>query len=102
MSAQAAPASLGRRPAGRGLSRRTRIQIGFAVIALTFVVYAQILYHMVLHWRIVADYSHGFVVAPLAVFFAWERKRQLLRTTVEGSWWGLVPLGLGATALAVG
>ncbi len=102
MSAQAAPASLGSRSAGRGLSRRTRIQIGFAVIALTFVVYAQILYHMVLHWKIVADYSHGFIVAPLAVFFAWENKRELSRARVTGSWWGVVPLGLGGTALAIG
>ena len=30
---------------------------------------------MVLHWNAVADYSHGFLIAPLAVYFAWERSR---------------------------
>jgi exosortase len=57
---------------------------------------------MVLHWKIVPDYSHGFLVAPLALFFAWERKPSLARARVEGSWWGLLPLALGAASLAIG
>jgi exosortase len=85
-----------------GLPRRTRVQIGFGVIGLAVLVYAQILYRMVLHWKIVPDYSHGFLVAPLALFFAWERRRDLVRAPIEGSWWGLLPLALGATALAIG
>jgi len=85
-----------------GLPRRTRIRIGAAVIALAVIVYSEILHRMVLHWKIVPDYSHGFLVAPLAVYFAWERKRDLARAPIEGSWWGLLPLTLGATALAIG
>jgi exosortase len=85
-----------------GLSRRVRVQLGLAAIGLAIVVYAPILYHMVLHWKIVPDYSHGFVIAPLAAFFAWERKRDLARATIDGSWWGLLPLCLGAAALSVG
>ena len=84
------------------LSRRARVQIGAAAIALAVLIYAQILYHMVLHWKIVPDYSHGFLVAPLAIFFAWERKRDLSRARVDGSWWGLLPLSLGLAALAIG
>jgi len=57
---------------------------------------------MVLHWKEQPDYSHGFLVAPLAVYFAWERRATLRRTPVEPSWWGLLPLALGTTALAVG
>ena len=85
------------RPAGRA-----HVQIGFGVVALTVLVYLEVLYNMVLHWKIVPDYSHGFLVAPLAIFFAWEKKRELVRAKVEGNWWGLVPLGLGAMALAIG
>ena len=83
-------------------ARGARVQIGFAVIALAILVYLEVLYNMVLHWKIVPDYSHGFLVAPLAVFFAWEKKRELTRAKIEGSWWGLVPLGLGAMALSIG
>jgi exosortase len=57
---------------------------------------------MVWHWKIVPDYSHGFLVAPLALYFAFERRDTLRHTPFEGSWWGLVPLLLGALALAVG
>jgi exosortase len=83
-------------------SRRTRLRIGFAAIATAVLVYAEILYHMVLHWKIVPDYSHGFLVAPLALFFAWERKRELARCAIAGSWWGVLPLALGVSALAIG
>lgn len=85
-----------------GLTRRTQIQIGSAVIGLTAAVYAPVLYHLVLHWKIVPDYSHGFLVAPLSVYFAWERKRELARVEIEGSWWGLLPLVLGVAALSIG
>ena len=70
-----------------GLARRTQIQIGSAVIGLTAAVYAPVLYHLVLHWKIVPDYSHGFLVAPLSVYFAWQHKRELARVEIEGSWW---------------
>jgi exosortase len=78
------------------------VTLGFVAIALAIAVYGRILYYMVLHWKIVPDYSHGFLVAPLAVFFAWERKPELVSARLEGSWLGLVPLSLGATALAIG
>jgi exosortase len=57
---------------------------------------------MARHWRLVADYSHGFLVAPLAIYFAWERLPQLKRAPVDPTWWGLVPLTLGALSLMVG
>jgi exosortase len=57
---------------------------------------------MVIHWNTVADYSHGFLVAPLALFFAWERRGQLRRAPIDPTWWGLVPLALGTLALTVG
>ena len=82
--------------------RRIHAQLGFGAIALAVLVYAPILYHMVLHWKIVPDYSHGFLIAPLALFFAWERRRDLARAPLDGSWWGLVPLSLGAAALSIG
>jgi exosortase len=103
VSSDATSASTSAAPvAMSGMARRTQVQIGFAVMGLTAAVYAPILYHLVRHWKIVPDYSHGFLVAPLSVYFAWEHKRELARTPIEGSWWGVVPLGLGVAALSIG
>jgi exosortase len=77
------------------------VRLGIAA-AIAFGIFAPILYYMVLHWRAVGDYSHGFLIGPLALYFAVERRAQLRRAPVEPSWWGLVPLALGALALAVG
>lgn len=89
--------------AAREASARRRAYLTTAGLLLAAIgVFAPILHFMVIHWRIKPDYSHGFLVAPLAVYFAWERRGRLRRTPVEPSWWGLVPLALGSLSLAVG
>jgi exosortase len=89
-------------PAPAASARRNSIA-GIAVaMALAIGIFAPILYYMVLHWKAVPDYSHGFLVGPLAIYFAWERRAKLRRAPIEPSWWGIVPLGLGSLALMVG
>ena len=73
-----------------------------ATIALTCAVFAPILYYMVLHWKAVDDYSHGFLIGPLAIYFAWERRKKVSRAPLDPSWWGVAPLALGAMSLMVG
>jgi exosortase len=86
-----------------GISERRFAIVSAAVTsALSVLVFAPILYYMVDHWRDQADYSHGFLIAPLAAYFAWERRARLRNTPVQPSWWGLVPLALGALSLAIG
>lgn len=82
-------------------ARRQHV-IGLVVVALAVLAYAPILYYMMLHWNQVADYSHGFLIAPLALYFAWERRGQLKRARIAPSWWGLVPLALSTTTLVIG
>jgi exosortase len=81
-------------------SRWTLLSV--ALLATAVVVYAPILYYMALHWSQVDDYSHGFLIAPLAVYFAWERRRKLARARIAPSWWGLPWLALGSATLVVG
>lgn len=85
-----------------GRSRRRAVWATVALIAIAIVVYAPILYYMVIHWKVVDDYSHGFLIVPLALFFAWERRPQLRRAAIEPSWWGLLPLSLGSLTLTIG
>lgn len=93
-------------PADTGSSatraRRTALVRFGVVTALALVVYAPILYYMTLHWREVQDYSHGFLIVPLALYFAWERRVQLMRAPLQGSWWGLLPLLLSTATLTIG
>jgi exosortase len=82
---------------------RTPTLVGALVaIAAAFAVYAPILYWMGVNWYEVEDYSHGFLIFPLAGYFAWERRAKLRRARIAPSWWGLVPLLLGVLALAIG
>ena len=83
-------------------SRRAAIAGTAAASAIAVAVFAPILYYMFLHWGQVADYSHGYLIAPLSAYFIWERRKVLARTPIEPSWLGLIPLALGALALAVG
>jgi exosortase len=85
-----------------GGARRFAAVSAAGTCLLAALVFAPILYYMVIHWQTVPDYSHGFLVAPLAAYFAWERRPQLARARIEPSWWGLAPLALGSLALAVG
>ena len=71
-------------------------------IVLLLGIYFPILRIMVEHWAAVEDYQHGFLIAPLAVYFAYERRWDLEEARIEGSWIGVVPLTIGLLSLAIG
>jgi len=73
-----------------------------ALVALLALVYFPILRNLIENWRLVPDYSHGFLIVPLAAFFAYEKRRELTRAKLGGSWWGIVLLALGYLSLALG
>jgi len=81
---------------------RTAILYAGGTSALAFGIYGPILYHMFLHWGKVDDYSHGYLVVPLAAYFAWARRDSLSRANIRPSWWGLIPIALGSLLLVVG
>ena len=83
-------------------SRRAAILSALAMSGIAVVIFAPILYYMVLNWGQVADYSHGYLIPPLSAYFIWERRKKLARTPIEPSWYGVIPLALGALALLIG
>jgi exosortase len=102
----AQPASKLERPVERlesGVPQARALSIAaLTTIALAIAIYAPVLWYMVLHWYEVEDYSHGFLIVPLAVYFAWERRDDLRRAEIVPDWWGVVPLALGSLSLAIG
>jgi exosortase len=90
------------RPTLRSPAERQAILAWGVLFVAALAIYAPILRYMVRHWGQSDDYSHGFLIAPLALYFAWERRRKLRRTPIQPSWWGLLPLALGSLTLVVG
>lgn len=83
-------------------SRRGVTYQVLALVGLLTIVYLPILQAMVHHWKVVPDYSHGFLIVPLALYFAYEKKYKLDAAPIDGSWWGVVPLVAGVALLSVG
>ena len=64
--------------------------------------YGGALSSLVSQWASDDDYSHGFFVIPLAVYFAWERRAALARATLRPSVAGLPLLAVSLLAFLAG
>ncbi len=90
------------RPAADASRDRFLVWATCGAIVLLLGIYFPILRIMVEQWAAVEDYQHGFLIAPLALYFAYERRWDLEDARVGGSWLGLVPLAIGVLSLAIG
>ena len=82
--------------------RRTLVWATCAFVALLIGIYYPVLRNMVHQWSMDEDYQHGFIVVPLALFFAYQRRWDLEDARIQGSWWGLLPLSIGLVSLMIG
>src|SRR5262249_31782843 len=53
-------------------------------------VYWQVLRKLVFDWANDDNYSHGFLIVPLALYFVWERRHKLQQIAPRPTWFGLV------------
>jgi len=83
------------------LRKKTLLAIAGA-LALTTYVHYPILYHMFLTWRTNPDYSHGLLIVPLSLYFAYGKTPQLRRAEIRGSWWGVAILCVGVLSVCIG
>ncbi len=87
-------------PAGRFFSQQ-----GFGVLAIALVLcalYATIASRLVQQWATEDDYTHGFLILPLAMYFVWDRRGKLLGMKGRPSLAGALLLGFGLLMLVVG
>ena len=70
--------------------------------SLVIFLYQDILWGMGSDWNNNPDYSHGFLVPLLSVYFIWERWNVLASETPSPSIWGIGLLALGLFSLVVG
>jgi exosortase len=72
---------------------------GFAVLAGCFgYLYQHVIGKLVHDWYVDDNYSHGFLIVPIALYFVWERRNKLTDAIRQPSAWGLVTV-LGSLAL---
>jgi exosortase len=72
------------------------------IVAGLFLVYWQVFVGLVDAWISDGNYSHGFVVVPIALYFAWERRTQLAAAEMRPSWFGLVIMAASTIVLLAG
>lgn len=53
-------------------------------------------------WASDDNYSHGFLIGPLALYFVWERRQVLRSLPQSGSAWGLPLIGLALLLFLAG
>jgi exosortase len=85
------------------MSRRTSSVVALALIALGFAaLYRDVLVKLVRDWSQDDNYSHGFLIVPIALYFAWERRDRLMAAPRKPSLLGLVAVILSVITLAAG
>ena len=72
--------------------------VGLAIVAM----YANVLWALVRQWSSDDNYSHGFFVIPLAVYFAWQRRTALASAPVRPSVLGLVVVAVSLLVYLAG
>ena len=72
---------------------------GFAIPAICFVLlYYQVIAGLVSDWWNDDNYSHGWLIIPVALYFVWERRAALKDAKKNPSAWGLV-IVIGSMAM---
>ena len=72
-------------------------------MAASFVLlYWQVIAKLVHDWGINDNYSHGYLIPPLAAYLAWERRHALASTPTSQAWSGLIVIAGSVCVLLVG
>lgn len=71
-----------------------------AMFLIGFVFYDSIQY-LVAQWEL-PEYSYGYLIPPIALFFVWQRRDELVRDPFKGSWFGGAVVLVGLVLYAAG
>jgi exosortase len=82
--------------------RDKRLYAIAALVGSFVLLYWGVLQKLVHDWATDDNYSHGFVVVPVALYFVWERRARLAALPVRPSWIGLLIVAAGIGLLLAG
>ena len=78
-------------------------RLAWAVVLLSFLaLYGPVMTRLASDWAHDDNYSHGFLILPLAAYFAWERRRKLAALDVRPTAVGLAMVLGGLAVLVAG
>lgn len=81
------------------MSTKTAWGLAGASFAL---LYWPVIHRLVQDWANDDNYSHGFLIVPLALYFVWERRSRLAEVSVRPNGTGLAVILLGLAMLVAG
>ena len=85
------------------MSRFIRQAGALVLVALGFaVVYHHVIVKLVHDWATDENYSHGFLIVPIALYLAWERHARLKEAPRNPSWVGLLAIVASLAVLGAG
>ena len=86
------------------MSQKHKLMGAVMVLAASFgLLYWRVGAKLIHDWATDENYSHGFLIVPLAGYLAWERRDQLRRIPLAPcSWWGLLIVGGSLAVLIAG
>jgi len=84
------------------VDRRLLAVVSVVLAVLGAWAYWPTLVDLVKAWDRDPDYSHGYLVVPLSLFFLWLRRDRLQGAPVQPTWSGLVLVGLGGGLYVAG
>jgi exosortase A len=102
-------ASVGGSPSGTeqaGIVRRERSAVPWAGLAALGIalagLYWNVVPHLIEQWADEEDYTHGFLILPLSLYFVWEKREKLKGMLAEPSLAGAGLLAVGLLTLVLG
>ena len=73
-----------------------------AVVAAMLFAYRDVGAALAGQWAADENYSHGFLILPLAAYFAWKRRHSIAQLPLEPSMWGAAVVVAGLSLLIAG
>jgi exosortase len=84
-------------------STRVRLMlVGALVLGGIVIVYRDVVQELVRVWSTDTNYSHGFLIPPIAAFLAWERRGRFIAAPARPALAGFVIVGGSALVAALG
>src|SRR6188508_1678496 len=72
------------------------------IVGAIVLVFWQVFVRLIDAWIVDGNYSHGFLIIPIALYFVWERRERLAAATPRPTWFGLLVLAGGLAILLAG
>jgi exosortase len=86
----------------RGTASRLGLVAGLLLLAFAGWCYWPTFVELIHVWDSSPDYSHGYLVVPLAAWFLWLRRDRIPHYHLAPSWWGLSLIVLAACLRLIG